>query len=81
MVHVQNGTSFFHVLCAEVDLSIFLSLCPVGGFLFCHEFQESRYYLPPNHSRLHFLITSEGLTIDGLLPKYISMHNYFEDDS
>lgn len=24
---------------------------------------------------------SEGLTISGLLPKHMPMHNYFEDDS
>lgn len=84
--HHQNSSctewyTFSRVLCVKVDLSISLSLCPEAGFLFYHEFQESRYYLSANHSRLHFLIMCEGLTINGLLPKYIPMHNYFEDDS
>lgn len=74
MVHL------FNALCLKVDFSISLSLCPMAGFLFCPVFQESIYCLSPKHSRLHFVIVSEGLTINGLLPKYIPMRNYFEDD-
>lgn len=49
-----------------------------------HHHQNStstEWCLSLKHSRLHFVIVSEGLTINGLLPKYIPMRNYFEDNS
>lgn len=75
LVHIFLFIFLMFIVCWRWFVHFLMFVCP-----FCHEFQESREHLSPDHLRLHLLPLSKGLAVKALLiPSFVAMQIFSAD--